>query len=169
MSESFITPRSKKILSVELTWLLSLFLVLVVVMAVSALFLDRAVTAERMTLSETNKEIAVLKDREERVSSEITRLEVLEKMRERISTQNRLKKENVKNFFDLVPEDVVLELAELREGTLRLQGITKSPKHFKQQFQRSLDSLFVQSSTRFKALKNGSYHFSSIAYSGEKK
>ena len=165
MRQSFITPRVKKVLSVELTWLLSIFVLLMVVMAGSAFFLDRAITDQRLTLSETKKSIETLNHREQEAKKEIERLQRLEKMRESVSTVNRLKKENVKNFFDLVPEGVVLEFAELRDGTLRLKGTTQSPKHFRATFQRSLDSLFSRSSTKFKRLKNGRYRFNSISFS----
>lgn len=164
MRQSFIAPRAKKVLSVELTWLLSIFLFLIVVMAGSAFFLDRAITSQRQTLSETKTSIETLKHREQEAHVEIERLQRLEKMREAVSTANRLKKENVKNFFDLVPEGVVLQLAELRDGILRLKGTTESPKHFRATFQRSLDSLFSRSSTKFKRLKNSSYSFNSISF-----
>jgi len=169
MKMSFITPRPKKVLSAELIWLLSLFGVLIVLMAGSTLFLERAIETKEQLLLKTSDDIALLEQREREVTAESARLQGLAKMRESISTKNRLNKENVKNFFDLVPDGIVLELAELREGTLRLKGTTASKQYFKKNFQRSLDSLFSRSSTKFYAKKGGGYRFESISIMGVKK
>jgi len=91
------------------------------------------------------------------------RLKDIEKIRETITTKNQLNRENVKNFFDLVPDDVILEMAELRQGSLHLKGNTKSKKHFNQTFQRSLNSLAKRSSTKFKRNKNGTYQFTNLS------
>jgi len=169
MRESFMTPRPKKLLPAELVWLLSLFAFLVIVMVGSALFLEHAIENKAQGLEVTTKDIEALRLRESKVSLEIRRLQVLAKMRESISTKNRLNKENVKNFFDLVPDGIVLELAELREGTLRLKGTTRSKRYFNETFQRSLDSLFSRSSTKFYAKKGGGYRFNNISIMGTKK
>ena len=163
MKHSFIPPRKKKLLGAELAWLLSTFAVLVVIMSASALFLNSMIASYEQELVEVTSKTAMVQNEQQRVLSEIQRLQQLEKLREEISTKNRLKKENVKNFFDLVPEGVVLELAELRENTLRLKGTTVSEKYFNDTFQRSLASLFSRSSTRFTPLEDGRYRFNSIS------
>lgn len=163
MKQNFITPRPKKIVSAELTWILSGFGVLVVIMLGSTLFLNSSITTQKEKLSEVQSRLTMIAVEKERVLSEKERLQVLEKMREKISTKNRLQKENVQNFFDLVPEGVVLELAELRDNTLRLKGTAQTKEQFNNTFQRSLNSLFTNSSTRFKRLENGSYRFENIS------
>ena len=166
MSESFIKARPKKLLGSEFQWLLSIFALLVILMFIANIFLNHSVSKESLLLQDVKTQLSDLGVKEEEVSKEIARLQVLEKFREQISTKNRLKKENVKNFFDLVPDDVVLELAEFRKRTLRLKGMTKSKKAFLQSFQRSLDSLFARSSTKFKKRKDGAYDFSNISIVG---
>ncbi len=163
MKHSFIPPRQKKVLGAELTWLLSTFVVLVVIMSASALFLNSAIAAYEQELAEVTNKMQTIRNEQQRVHSEIERLQQLEKLREEISTKNRLNKENVKNFFDLVPAGVVLELAEFRENTLRLKGTTVSEEHFNNTLQRSLASLFSRSSTRFTPLENGRYAFNNIS------
>lgn len=163
MNQSFITPRPKKVLSAELTWILSGFGVLVVIMLGSTLFLNSSITIQKENLAEVQSRLATIAVEKERVLSEVQRLQILEKMREKISTKNRLQKENVQNFFDLVPDGVVLELAEFRENTLRLKGTTRTKQQFNNTFQRSLNSLFSSSSTRFKRLENGRYRFENIS------
>ena len=110
-----------------------------------------------------------IQSEQQQVLSEVKRLQKLEKLREEITTKNRLKKENVKNFFDLVPDGVVLEFAELREGTLRLRGTTISKQHFNNSFQLSLSSLFSRTSTKFTKLKTGRHHFNNTSIMEAKK
>ena len=163
MKHSFITPREKKVLGAELTWLLSTFTVLVVIMLGSTFFLNSTITGYKQELKSIKSEKLKIQSEQQEVLSEVKRLQSLEKLREEIITKNRLKKENVKNFFDLVPDGVVLEFAELRESTLRLRGTTISKKYFNNSFQLSLDSLFSRSSTKFTKLKNGGYRFNNIS------
>ena len=169
MKHSFISPRPKKALGAELKWLLYAFALIVVIMLGSSLYLNSAIaTYEQELESVTSKKQRVQREQQQ-VLLEMERLQVLKKMREKISTKNRLKKENVKNFFDLVPDGVVLELAEFRENTLRLKGTTLSKEHFNTAFQLSLESLFSRSTTRFTKLENGGYRFTNISITETKK
>ena len=163
MKHSFITPRDKKVLGAELKWLLSTFAVLLVVMLGSTFFLNSSIVGYEQALERVTNQSVKRKSEQKELLVEIKRLQQLEKFREAINTKNRLKKENVKNFFDLVPDSVVLEFAELRENTLRLKGVTKSKRDFNNSFQLSLASLFTRSSTTFKKLKTGGYRFSNIS------
>ncbi len=163
MKHSFITPRQKKVLGAELKWLLSTFAVLLVIMVGSTLFLNSSIASYEQELASVKSKIVKTQSEQEQLLVEVKRLQLLDKLREEISTKNRLKKENVKNFFDLVPDGVVLEFAELRENTLRLKGTTRSKRDFNNSFQLSLASLFTRSSTRFTKLKRGGYRFSNIS------
>lgn len=163
MKHSFIAPRQKKVIGAELLWLLSVFGVLSLIMIAGTLFLNSSIASYEQELQRVTSRSMTIVSEQEGVMSEIQRLQSLEKLREEISTKNRLKKENVKNFFDLVPEGVVLELAELRETTLRLKGITTTKEHFNTTFQLSLESLFSRSTTQFKRLDDGRYLFNNIS------
>ena len=163
MKHSFITPRQKKVLGAELKWLLSTFAVLLVIMVGSTLFLNSSIASYEQELTNVKSKRVKTQSEQEQLLVEVKRLQLLDKLREEISTKNRLKKENVKNFFDLVPDGVVLEFAELRENTLRLKGTTRSKRGFNNSFQLSLASLFTRSSTRFTKLKKGGYRFNNIS------
>ena len=163
MKHSFITPREKKILGAELIWLLSAFALLVILMLVSTLGLNSAISGDEEVLNSVHIQKEKIAQEQKQVTAEVARLQALEKIRERISTVNRLKKENVKNFFDLVPDGVTLELAELRDNTLRLKGTTVSKKQFRDSFQRSLESIFSRSTTKFRKQKDGTYRFNNIS------
>ncbi len=163
MKHSFIAPRHKKVIGAELLWLLAAFGLLSLIMIAGTLFLNSSIAGYEEELERVKSRSAAIQTEQESVLSEVKRLQTLEKLREEISTKNRIKKENVKNFFDLVPEGVVLELAELRESTLRLKGITTSKEHFNDTFQLSLESLFTRSTTQFKRLDDGRYRFNNIS------
>ncbi len=168
VSQSFVETRKKSVLTPELIWLLGVFSFLVLVMISSTFLLDHAITTNTTHLKNLQTNASAIAAKHEKVTAEIKRLEALEKLRERITTANHLKKENVKNFFDLVPDGVTLTLAQLRGNTLRLEGVVASKRHFNATFQRSLDSLFSRSSTKFTKRKDGRYDFKNISIMEEK-
>ena len=108
MKHSFILTRQKKVLGAELTWLLSAFALILVIMLGSTLYLNSAIATYEQELESVTSIKQRVQREQQQVLFEMKRLQVLEKMREEISTKNRLKKENVKNFFDLVPDGVIL-------------------------------------------------------------
>lgn len=163
MKHSFIAPRQKKVIGAELLWLLAAFGVLSLIMIAGTLFLNSSIAGYEQELQRVKNRNVAIQTEQASVLSEVQRLQSLEKLREEISTKNRLKKENVKNFFDLVPEGVVLELAELRENALRFKGTTTSKEYFNETFQLSLESLFSRSTTQFERLDDGSYRFNNIS------
>ena len=169
MSVSFIKPRQKSVIGVELKWFFSITITILVIVLIASYLLREAVLQKRQDLATLYKKEQLLSKETAVILDEYTRLQKLSKMHEEIATTNRIKKENVKNFFDLVPDDVVLELAEFRDGILRLKGTTRSKKHFLKTFQRSLNSLFARSSTKFFKKKDGLYHFRNISIVEQKK
>lgn len=168
MKHSFIAPRRKKIVGAELRWLLAAFMLLLLVMSGSFIFLHYTIETYEKELTALEMKKHKLESEKTTVIAEIDRLQKLDRLREKISTKNRLRKENVKNFFDLVPSGVTLELAEFRNNTLRLKGIAQSKEEFNTSFQLSLASLFSRSTTTFAKRKDGSYRFSNISIMEEK-
>ncbi len=168
MKHSFIAPRRKKIVGAELRWLLVAFMLLLLVMSGSFVFLHYTIETYEKELTALEMKKHKLEGEKKTVIAEIERLQKLDKLREKTSTKNRLQKENVKNFFDLVPSGVTLELAEFRDNTLRLKGIAQSKEEFNTSFQLSLASLFSRSTTTFAKRKDGSYRFSNISIMEEK-
>lgn len=138
-------------------------MLLLLVMSGSFLFLHYAIGTYEEELTALEMKKHQLEGEKKTVVAETARLQKLDKLREKTSTKNRLQKENVKNFFDLVPGGVTLELAEFRDNTLRLKGITQSKEQFNNSFQLSLASLFSRSSTTFTKRKDGSFRFNNIS------
>ena len=167
MRQSFIEPRKKKVIGSELKWLLVSMGVLFILMVLASVLLNSVITNKEARVNTILLKEKALKEAQVEQLDEIARFKILKKLREDISTNNRLKKENVKNFFDLVPDEVVLKSAKIRGTTLRLKGITLSKRVYNKTFQRSLNSLFTHSRTHFKKIKGG-YAFSNISVMGEK-
>lgn len=163
MKHSFIAPRQKKIISAELKWILTAFVLIFALMSSGLIFLNHAIESSEKALAGSEAKRQKVENEQRSVAAETARLQKLDRLREKISTKNRLKKENVKNFFDLVPGDVTLELAEFRDNTLRLKGITKSRQRFNETFQLSLESLFSRSTTTFTGPEDGSCRFNNIS------
>ena len=143
-------------------------MLLLLVMSGSFIFLHYTIETYEKELTALEMKKHKLESEKTTVIAEIDRLQKLDRLREKISTKNRLRKENVKNFFDLVPSGVTLELAEFRNNTLRLKGIAQSKEEFNTSFQLSLASLFSRSTTTFAKRKDGSYRFSNISIMEEK-
>jgi len=163
MSVSFIKPRSKSLVAVELKWFFSIGVTILAIVLIASYLLGQAVTHKHQDLSALQKKEQELSKKTVSMLDEHTRLQALSKMHESIGTSNRIKKENIKNFFDLVPDGVILKYVQLQENTLHLKGTTKSKRYFNKNFQRALNSLFTKSKTRFSRKRHGLYHFSNIS------
>jgi len=160
---SFIAARDKKFVGAELKWLLSAFALLFVLMSGSFFFLNYMIDVYAGELVSVESRSNELCGKHQTVIAETARLQEVDKLREALETKNRLNKENVQNFFDLVPDGVTLELAEFRGNTLRLKGVTKSREEYRSTFERSLASLFSRTNTKFTKRKDGSYSFNNIS------
>ena len=163
MSVSFIKPRSKSLITVELKWFFGVALTILTMVLITGYLLHQAVDQKSQDLSVLQKKEQELSKETASILEEYARLERLSKMHEKIMTTNRMKKENVKNFFDLVPDGIILEYVALQETTLHLKGTTKSKRYFNKNFQRILNSLFTKSKTYFSKDKQGLYRFSNIS------
>jgi len=163
MSVSFIKVRPKSLIGVELKWFFSITATILGIVLIAAYLLSEAVAQKRQELSALQKKEQLLSKEISMVLDESKRLQRLSKTHEEIATTNRIKKENVKNFFDLVPDGVILEYIKLKENTLHIKGTTKSKRYFNKNFQRALNSLFTKSRTHFSKKKDGKYHFSNIS------
>jgi len=163
MRVSFIKPRPKSLVSVELKWFFSIALTIVTIVLIAAYLLTQEVDQKRQELGTLQIKEQSLSKETDVMLEEHTRLQVLSKMHESIGTSNRIKKENVKNFFDLVPDGVVLKYVKLQENTLHLKGTTTSKHYFNKNFQRALNSLFAKSKTHFSKKSHGKYHFNNIS------
>ena len=163
MSVSFIKPRSKSLVAIELKWFFGVALTILVIVSITGYLMHQAVDKKYQELSSLEKKEQDLSKETASILDEHRRLQLLSKMHEKIKTTNRMKKENIQNFFDLVPDGVVLEYVALQENTLHLNGTTKSKRYYNKNFQRVLNSLFSKSKTHFNKKKYGKYYFTNIS------
>lgn len=164
MKHSFITPRPKKIVSGELRLVLFFFVVTIIMLVGTYLFLQYKTydfTNERKALEhkekELNRSIAEMEKQIKIIDKEA-------KIAEQITTDNTVLKESIRNLFDLIPDDITLERAELDASSLILYGVTPNKDIYEYMLHAPLRSIFHRTYTSFYPVENGWYRFVSTNY-----
>lgn len=167
MNHSFITPRKKSFISGELRLVLFFFMVTILMLVGTYLFLQYKTYhfgSERKEISEKQVE---LKHSIEAMEAEIGVIEKEVKIAEQITTDNTVMKESIRNLFDLVPDDITLDKAELEESSLILYGSTPNKDVYEYMLHAPLRSIFNRTYTSFYPIENGWYRFVSTNYLDE--
>jgi hypothetical protein len=73
-------------------------------------------------------------------------------------------KESIRNLFDLVPDDITLDRAELDSESLILYGMTPNKDTYEYMLHAPLRSIFHRTYTSFYPVENGWYRFVSSNY-----
>jgi hypothetical protein len=164
VKHSFITPRPKRLISGELKLVFFFFSVTIVMLAGTYLFLGYktyAFGSERQAAAqkekELNRSIVAMESRIKTIESEV-------KIAERITTDNTVMKESIRNLFDLVPDGITLSRAELESKALILHGTTPNKDTYEYMLQAPLRSIFHRTYTSFYPIENGWYRFVSTNY-----
>ncbi len=76
-----------------------------------------------------------------------------------IDNQNTLIKKSLKNFFDLIPDQITLTKLIMNETTLTIYGITPSKEVYNLFLAPPLKSVFTKSAVDFYLQKDGWYRF----------
>lgn len=164
MKHSFISPRPKRLISGELKLVFFFFSVTIVMLAGTYLFLgyktyafgsEREAAAQKE--KELNRSIVAMESRIKTIESEV-------KIAERITTDNTVMKESIRNLFDLVPDGITLSRAELESKALILHGTTPNKDTYEYMLQAPLRSIFHRTYTSFYPIDNGWYRFVSTNY-----
>ena len=164
MKHSFITPRPKRLISGEMKLVLFFFSVTIVMLSGTYLFLGYktyAFATERVSVAKEEEE---LNRSIEHMESRIVQIEAEVKVAERVSTENAVMKESIRNLFDLVPDGITLSRAELESKALILQGITPNKDTYEYMLHAPLRSIFHRTYTSFYPIGNGWYRFVSTNY-----
>ena len=74
---------------------------------------------------------------------------------EKISTENSVLKESIKNLFDLVPDRITVSEVDLQKKSLIIHGMTPSKEVYEFLLQAPLRSIFNSTYTSFYQLDNG--------------
>ncbi|MDD2782046.1 hypothetical protein [Sulfuricurvum sp.] len=164
MKHSFISPRAKRLISGELRLVFFFFMVTIAMLVGTYLFLQYKTynfTNERKTV--VQKE-ASLKRTIDQMEIQIKIIDKESKIAEQIMTDNTVMKESIRNLFDLVPDDITLDRAELEESSLILYGITPNKDTYDFRLHAPLRSIFHRTYTSFYPAENGWYRFVSTNY-----
>lgn len=164
MKHSFISPRPKKLISGELRLVLFFFIVTIGMLVGTYLFLYYKVydfANERQAIEQKEKELnrSIV-----RMEEEIKTIDQEVKIAEQIMTDNTVLKESIRNLFDLVPDDITLDRAELDASSLILYGITPNKDTYEYMLHAPLRSIFHRTYTSFYPVENGWYRFVSTNY-----
>lgn len=164
MKHSFITPRPKKIISGELRLVMFFFIVTIAMLVGTYLFLSYKVydfVNERKEMEQKEEELnrSILQ-----MEKEIQKITIEAKVAEQIMTDNTVLKESIRNLFDLVPDDITLDRAELDASSLILYGITPNKETYEYMLHAPLRSIFHRTYTSFYPVENGWYRFVSTNY-----
>ncbi len=164
MKHSFISPRPKRLISGELRLVFFFFMVTIAMLVGTYLFLQYKTydfTNEQKTV--VQKE-ASLKRTIDEMEMQISIINKEAKIAEQIMTDNTVMKESIRNLFDLVPDDITLDRAELEESSLILYGITPNKDTYEFRLHAPLRSIFHRTYTSFYPAENGWYRFVSTNY-----
>lgn len=164
MKHSFITPRPKRLISGELRLVLFFFIVTIMMLVGTYLFLQYKTydfIYERKEVAEKEK---LLKHTITQMEEEINIIEKEVKTTEQITTDNMVMKESIRNLFDLVPDDITLDRAELESSSLILYGTTPNKDTYEYMLHAPLRSIFHRTYTSFYPIENGWYRFVSSNY-----
>lgn len=167
MKHSFISPRPKRLISGELRLVLFFFIVTIMMVVGTYLFLQYKTYAfvyERESVSQKKSALnKAITDMEER----ITTIEAEAKTADQVTTDNTVMKESIRNLFDLVPDDITLDKAELDASSLILYGMTPNKDTYEYMLHAPLRSIFHRTYTSFYPIENGWYRFVSSNYLDE--
>lgn len=104
-----------------------------------------------------------------KIEGEINHISKEVKIAEQVKTDNTVMKESIRNLFDLVPDDITLDKAELNNSSLILYGITPNKDTYEYMLHAPLRSIFHQTYTSFYPENNGWLRFVSTNYLEEEK
>ncbi|OHD83036.1 MAG: hypothetical protein A3D90_10635 [Sulfuricurvum sp. RIFCSPHIGHO2_02_FULL_43_9] len=164
MKHSFITPSPKRLISGELRLVLFFFIVTIMMLVGTYLFLEYKTYDFIDEREEVVQQEKSLKHSITQMEEEIKRIEKEVKIAEQITTDNTVMKESIRNLFDLVPDDITLDRAELESSSLILYGTTPNKDTYEYRLHAPLRSIFHRTYTSFYPIENGWYRFVSSNY-----
>lgn len=164
MKYSFIAPRKKSWISGEVSLSLFFFSVSIAMVVLAYLFLAYKTNQFNAAHASFSKDMTDLEKKTLRLEKEIKLIETEVKMGEEITTNNEVIKESIQDLFDLVPDNITLNRAELDKKSLILYGTTPNKDTYEFMLHAPLRSIFHRTYTSFYPIQNGWYNFVSTNY-----
>ncbi|OQX59653.1 MAG: hypothetical protein B5M52_02740 [Helicobacteraceae bacterium 4484_230] len=169
MTYSFIEPRSKKLVGSELRLTLIFFTaVSVMLVGLYGFFLygNSQLKKEKQSLVSRLQE---LRSDNSIIMEEMDLIEKYSAFGEAVFTSNTIIKDEIKDFFDLIPDSVILDKVVLSPDMLTIFGRTVDRANFEKSFMTPLRSNFSKSSVELVPLENGSFIFKSSSTIAEER
>ncbi|WP_281951473.1 hypothetical protein [Nitrosophilus kaiyonis] len=96
-----------------------------------------------------------LQDKIEELRSETKELKEIIPFAQEIKSKNTLIVSNIKNIFDLVPDEIVLTKAEFTKNSLILMGFTPKKRYFEEFINKALKNFYQKREVKYKKIENG--------------
>lgn len=146
---SFIQPRRKHILKNDTKFWLAFLTISLGMLAGFSIFLHMKVSDTIEEAKQTIEQRSVLIEKTKQALDEHESLRQVIDYSSQITMANELLSDNIKNIFDIVPDQVTLKKIEISTNCLSIYGITPSREVFNYHFAPALRSIFTTSQTSF--------------------
>lgn len=164
MRHSFILPREKRLMSVELKLIILFFGITFSLLFITSIFLSLKSYAHSSAVASMNTNRLELEAKMNTMQMQIEHIQQLRSDANSIMTNNAVLKQSLKNLFDLVPERITLSSAYLDKDSLILYGVTPNKEVYDFMLHAPLRSIFHRTYSSFYPLENGWYRFVSTNY-----
>jgi len=167
MRHSFVLPREKRLMSVELKLIVFFFSITFTLLFLTSIFLSLKSYSYSSTVADMNTKRLKLEAKMDTMQQQIVQIKQYRNDANTIMTNNAVLKQSLKNLFDLVPERITLSSAYLDKNSLILYGITPNKEVYDFMLHAPLRSIFHRTYSSFYPLENGWYRFVSTNYLDE--
>lgn len=155
MTYSYIKPRTKEVVSAELQLVLLFFTISIVMLFLTYGFLKLKIYTFEQSIVRIEEKKVDLNNAIAKMEHQIYIIELESDKAEKITTENSVLKESIKNLFDLVPDRITLSQVDLKKDALVIYGTTPSKEVYEFLLQAPLRSIFNSTYTSFYQLENG--------------
>lgn len=162
MTYSFTKPRSKSLIQRDTKFWTAFLVVSVAVLIALQLSLSVKSKTVAQEIKDMRAEKESLVKKTEAIREDLELLKVHVAYASKVSNDNAILKDSLKNLFEIVPDKITLNRVEITPTTLTLFGVTPSRDIFNLQFAPALKSIFTKSETSFIRADGGNSRFISI-------
>ncbi len=162
MKYSYIKPREKKVIRLDtqlwfgfMSMLLGIFFLVQTSFAIIQTAVDFSTESYNEERTDLEKKIA-------RIEENIKFAKSQKELGLKVAERNKIVAESVKNLFELVPDSIYLNEAEITKNKLVLRGYTPSKEIYNYLLLPPLKSIFTTTKTSFFPMDNGWFRFISI-------
>lgn len=162
MGYSFVTPKNKHLFEANTKAWIGVFAVSVLILFSFNLFLTFTQSSMISKKDMLNEERAKTVQNIEGVKELFADYKAKVEFAGEIDSGNKILSESIKNLFELIPDQITVEMIKMDSKRLEIRGITPSKDVYEFLLAAPLKSIFSNSKVSFYRLSNGWYNFVSI-------